>query len=73
MSDPNRKVAKVVELIDIDVEMPQNGQLVLALGLGGKLCEEVWTSNSHKFFKAFMPYPKIPASVKEKLMKQYGG
>lgn len=43
------------------------GQLVLAIGLGGKLCETVWTRDSSKFFRAWTVYPKIPPEVKEEL------
>lgn len=67
MSEVNRPVEDVVHLKDIDIEQPAVGQLVLAIGLGGKLCETVWKSDSHRFFKAWMKYPKIPKTVKEKL------
>lgn len=71
MSEPNRPTRDVVYLIDIDDEMPRAGDLVYALGLGGKLVETTWTSSSHKFFKAWMPYPKVPKAVKEKLYDLY--
>lgn len=73
MSEPNRPVREEVQLIDIDEEMPSPGSLVLALGLGGKLVETVWRSDSHTFFKAWMPYPKVPKKVKEKLYRFYCG
>lgn len=71
MTEPNIPVAVAPELIDIDDDPPRNGELVLALGLGGVLCREVWGSQSHKFFVAWMKHPKVPPKVKEKLMKQY--
>lgn len=71
MSEFNRPVREVVYLIDVDDEPPNVGDLVFALGLGGKLVETVWTRDSHQFFLAWMPYPKTPKSVKAKLMKQY--
>lgn len=66
-----RTVRDVVYLIDIDEEMPNPGELVLALGIGGKLVETVWNKNSHKFFKAFMYYPRVPKVVKDKLYQLY--
>lgn len=72
MTDENLRPVRVeVSLIDIDEEMPTTGSLVFALGLGGKLCEIVWRSDSHEFFKAWMPYPKVPRSVKRKLYEAY--
>lgn len=70
MSESNRPVQPVVYLKDVDIEQPTVGQLVLAIGLGGKLCETVWKSDSSDFFKAWMEYPKIPQTVKEKLYEQ---
>lgn len=60
-----------MHLIDIDDEMPRRGEAVLALGLGGGLCDVVWGKDSHLFFKAWMPYPKVPKSVKQKLSDLY--
>lgn len=71
MKDPLRPTRPVVELIDCDDEMPTSGSSVLAIGLGGTLAPIVWTSESIKFFKAWMPYPKVPVSVKNKLLEQY--
>jgi len=67
MSEPNRKTKEVVYLTSVSKEEPSIGQLVLAIGLGGKLCETVWTRDSSKFFRAWMDYPKIPPEVKEEL------
>ena len=69
MSEPNRKTDEVVYLIPVAKNPPQTGQLVLALGLGGKLVETTWTKDSHKFFRAWCAYPKIPPEVKEELYK----
>ena len=69
--EDNRPTKEVVSLIDIDDEMPRFGEKVYALGLGGALCEVVWGRNSHEFFKAWMPYPKVPKAVKEKLYNLY--
>lgn len=71
MSEPQRPVREVVYLTDIDDEMPTAGSNVIAIGLGGKLCETVWTRDSHLFFKAWMYYPKIPKKVKIKLSKNF--
>jgi hypothetical protein len=71
MSEHNRPVALAPTLTDIDVELPANGSHVLAIGLGGKLCEVVWNSKSVDFFKAWCYYPKIPKSVKEKFMNSF--
>lgn len=67
MADINRKTQEVVSLVSVEKELPQVGQLVLALGLGGKLTEVVWTKDSYKFFRAWMKYPRIPPEVKEEL------
>jgi hypothetical protein len=71
MSEPNRPTAAHCELLDVDDHPPSSGQVILALGLGGKLVETVWTSKSHEFFYAWMPYPKVPLTVKKKLYERY--
>jgi len=71
MGEPLRRTREVVALIDIDEETPNPGEMVFALGLGGKLCEVIWNKTSHEYFKAWMPYPKIPKTVKEKLYNLY--
>lgn len=71
MTDPFRPTRPVVELIDCVDETPTPGSRVLAIGLGGTLAPVIWTSESIKFFKAWMPYPKIPAAVKQKLLEQF--
>ena len=73
MTEPTRPVAREVSLIDIDVEMPSLGSNVLAIGLGGKLAEIVWSRDSPEFFVAWMAYPRIPTGVKEKLYNIYTG
>lgn len=70
MSDPLRPTAHTVELIDVEVEPPFNGQRVFGLGLGGCLAPLVWNSNSHLYFVAWMPYPKAPDSVKQRLAQR---
>jgi hypothetical protein len=69
--EPKRPVRETVWLIDIDDEMPPAGACVLALGLGGKLCETVWNKKSAEFFVAWMPYPSEPRKVKDKLSRLY--
>lgn len=71
MSEPNRPTMDVVYLIDVDDEEPRPGSNVYALGLGGKLVETTWKIDSRKFYKAWMPYPKVPKAVKEKLYDLY--
>lgn len=66
-----RAVRPVVYLIDIDDEMPGRGQAVLALGVGGKLCETVWSKDSHLFFKAWCHYPAVSKELKTKLYNMY--
>lgn len=61
----------VSELIDIKDKQPESGSSVLALTVGGKLCEVVWTSNSHKYYDAWCVYPKIPKSVKERQVERF--
>lgn len=71
MGEILRPTREVVYLIDVDDEMPGRGQMVLALGLGGSLCTVLWAKDSHKFFKAWMAFPKVPPKVKEKLTALY--
>lgn len=71
MRDPLRPTAPVVELIDTAIEMPLPGAKVYALGAGGVLAPVVWTSKSPEFFVAWMPYPKVPASVKARLSRRW--
>jgi hypothetical protein len=67
MSDPLRITAPVVELTDVLEVMPPNGSKVFALGAGGVLAPVSWGNDSAKFFVAWMPYPKVPLSVKARL------
>lgn len=64
MSEPDRPVAPVVQLIDTQVREPLKGSRVLALGLGGVLVSTIWGSDSADFFIAWSPYPAVPLSVK---------
>lgn len=61
----------MVWLIDVDDEKPSIGETVQALSIGGKLCEVQWRKDSHEFFKAWMPHPKVPKKVKDKLSALY--
>lgn len=69
--EQKRPTKEVISLIDVDDESPYPGQMVYALGLGGSLCEVVWNTDSHKHFFAWMPYPKVPRKVKDKLYNMY--
>lgn len=71
MSEPNRPTKKFVYLNDTDEEAPRVGQKVYALSLGGVLVEMVWTRDSEKHYVAWMPYPKVPKKVKDKLTALY--
>lgn len=71
MAEDNRPTREVVWLVDVDEEQPRQGQKVYALTLGGKLVEMIWNKNSRKDYHAWMPFPKIPKSVKEKLYNLY--
>jgi hypothetical protein len=71
MSEPTRPTMEVVSLTDIDEELPRRGQKVYALSLGGVLVEMVWAADSHRHYVAWMPYPKVPKTVKDKLSALY--
>lgn len=71
MSEPLRPTAMTVELIAVKRQAPANGAHVLALGKGGILMKEVWTSKSAEFFVAWMPHPKVSQEIKDLLMEQY--
>lgn len=73
MAESNRPVRPVVYLIDIDEEEPTVGSQVYGLSIGGRLIEIVWRHDSHEFFKAWMPYPKVPDAVRRKLFAHYCG
>ena len=63
--------AEVVELADVRDGEPPNGSKVLALTHGGKLVEVIWKSNSKYEFDSWMPYPKIPETVKQRQVDRY--
>ena len=63
--------AQMVELMDSYQDQPPNGSKVLALTHGGKLVEAVWKSNSKYEFDSWMPYPKVPDSVKQRQVDRY--
>ena len=63
--------AELVHLIDVLEQEPPNGAKVLALTQGGKLVEATWKHNSKNDFDSWMPYPKIPASVKQRQVDRY--
>lgn len=67
MSDPDRIVAESTTMFDALTHPPQVGMRVHALNKGGVMVQAVWTSESHKYFEAWHPYLKIPASVKERM------
>lgn len=66
-----RPTREVVHLIDVDVDPPSPGETVLALTLGGVLIKTVWGKDSAKHLMAWMPHPKVPKSVKEKIFNKY--
>lgn len=63
--------AEVVELVDVRDGEPPNGSKVLALTHGGKLVEVLWKSRSRDEFDSWMPYPKVPDSVKKRQSDRY--
>lgn len=69
--EDRRPTREVVHLIDVDEDSPNPGETVLALTQGGVLIKTIWTKDSSKTLKAWMPHPKIPKSVKEKLHEMY--
>ena len=71
MSEPLRPTRALVELIDATVEQPTPGSRVLALTLGNTLVPTIWTNRSHETLYAWCHYPKVPSSVKRRMMLQY--
>ena len=67
MPDPLRPVAVAPELRDAIDDPPTPGAHVIALGLGGCLAQAVWTSESDRFFVAWMPYPKVSPALRARL------
>jgi len=59
-----RIVAQSCSLIPLaGNEPPSPGSRVFALNHGRKIVEVIWTSESHKFYDAYMPYPSVPDEV----------
>jgi len=71
MKDPFRPTAARVELIDCDVELPTPGRRVLVLTLGNTLVPAIWGSDTARYSVAWMGYPDVPMTVKQKLLEQY--
>lgn len=69
MSDINRLTAESVQWIDTDKELPPYGTGVIGLSKSGVLCPVIWNKNADDFFIAWMPYPKIPPEIKEKMLR----
>ena len=70
MNDLDRPTARVVELIDAHIAEPPVGTRILALTKGNVLVPAIWMSNSLEYFDAWMIYPKVPISVKERLYEK---
>lgn len=66
-----RIVKETVELIDAVTNPPVVGSRVLALTIGGALVPHEWGTQSLRFYEAWCAYPKVPASVKERLVSRY--
>jgi len=64
-----RPVAPIVYLIDVKARMPENGQRVQALTIGGVLVATQVGKDFEKYFDAWMPYPSVPQSVKDRQSK----
>lgn len=60
-----REVAKSCTWISAHTNPPPNGSKVLALTIGSKLIECVWSKDSIKYCDCWSPYLKIPAEVRE--------
>ena len=67
----HRVTATESYLIDAHESPPRSGTSVLALTIGGKLCETVWKSDSLLYFDAWASFPKIPKSVRDRQMARY--
>lgn len=64
--------APLSELFDVEQDgPPASGSHVLALGPGGKLVEEVWSSKSPQYFYAWCHFPKVKQVTKDRMMKQF--
>ena len=66
MNDFDRPTAKFVELIDAHIDTPPEGTRILALTKGNVLVPAIWQADSLQYFDAWMFYPKVPVSVKER-------
>ena len=66
MNDFDRPTSKFVELIDARISTPPDGTRILALTKGNVLVPAIWQSDSLQYFDAWMFYPKVPISVKER-------
>ena len=64
MSEPERPTVEKSEMVNAHVRQPSPGSRVWALNHGGSLVQEVWSSNSIKYFDAWAYYMKVPADVK---------
>lgn len=64
MSDPERPTVEKAEMFNAHTTPPICGTNVLALSIGGVICNVIWTSTSIQYFDAWQYFLKVPASVK---------
>lgn len=72
MADPLIPTAAAPSLTNAHKNPPMMGSQVLALNRSGVLVKAVWTSQSIKWFDAWMEHPTVPADVKEMQSARYG-
>jgi hypothetical protein len=66
-----RPVLKAPEMMDVIEFPPPVGNNLLAISIGGKLCEVVWKRGDEDHFVSWMSYPKIPAKSKKRMHDLY--
>lgn len=73
MADPTIPTEEAPSLTNAHRQQPVNGTQVLALNRSGVLVKAVWTSQSIKYFDAWMYHPKVPQDVKDIQSARFGG
>jgi hypothetical protein len=66
VSDFDRPTAPRVELIDREIDQPNDGTRCFGLTQGGILVPLIWSHKS-RFYEAWMLSPKVPESVKRRM------
>lgn len=72
MADPLIPTEDAPSLTNAHKSQPALGTQVLALNHSGVLVKAMWTSQSIKYFDAWMYHPKVPQDVKDLQTQRYG-